>query len=191
MFRIDEYNAAFPLSFLPSDSIEPTSLSSLITQLLIFSSNSNTFTTSAVYRILLPYNQFHNISLKSPLTILNMQPTALVSTLLLLLPLASSHFTLQSPEVRGFDEDKLGNFPCGGQDFNGKRTPWPLTGGPIQLNMEHDRSAVQVLLGLGNDVGDNFNIILQPTLQEQGIGDFCLDNVVRGSFSQEGGSIRN
>lgn len=99
--------------------------------------------------------------------------------LLLLLPLVSSHFTLKSPIPRGFDEDKLGNFPCGGQDTVGDRTPWPIKGGPIQLNMEHDEANVQVLLGLGNDVGNHFNIVLQPTVSERGLGDFCLGDVVR------------
>lgn len=98
--------------------------------------------------------------------------------LLLLLPLVSSHFTLKSPIPRGFDEDKLGNFPCGGQDTVGDRTPWPIKGGPIQLNMEHDEANVQVLLGLGNDVGNHFNIVLQPTVSERGLGDFCLGDVV-------------
>lgn len=99
-------------------------------------------------------------------------------TLLLLLPLVSSHFTLESPKARGFDEDKLDTFPCGGQDTVGDRTPWPINGGPIQLKMEHDQAKVQVLLGLGNNVGDHFNIILKPTVQEQGLGDFCLGDVV-------------
>lgn len=99
--------------------------------------------------------------------------------LLLLLPLVSSHFTLDSPKARGFDEDKLGTFPCGGQDTVGDRIPWPITGGNIQLSMEHDQTNVQALLALGNDVGDHFNIILVPTLREQGLGDFCLKGVVR------------
>lgn len=104
-----------------------------------------------------------------------------IISLLLLLPLALSHFTLESPKARGFDEVKLVNFPCGGQDtVSATRIPWPLAGGPIQLNMEHDQSIVQVLLALGNNPGNNFNIVLQPTLQEQGIGNFCLGNVVSG-----------
>lgn len=44
--------------------------------------------------------------------------------------------------------------------------------------MEHDEAAVQVLLGMGNDPGVNFNITLLPTIQEQGIGQFCLGDVV-------------
>ena len=43
--------------------------------------------------------------------------------------------------------------------------------------MEHDEAAVQVLMGLGNDVGSSFNITLVPTIQEQGIGKFCLGDV--------------
>lgn len=97
-----------------------------------------------------------------------------------LLPsLISAHFQLSYPAVRGFVEDKLGTFPCGGQDSVSKtRTLWPLTGGPIQLEMEHDRVAVQVLLGVGEDVGDNFNIVLLPTIEEEGEGNFCLGDVV-------------
>ena len=90
-----------------------------------------------------------------------------------------AHFTLDYPPARGFDEDLLPNFPCGGQNSaSSNRTEWPLAGGPIQLTMEHDRSAVQVLLGIGNDVGDDFNTVLVPTTEEEGIGKFCLSDVV-------------
>ena len=100
-------------------------------------------------------------------------------TFLLLLPLTSSHFLLTYPIARGFDEDKLVQFPCGGQDTpSPNRTLWPLAGGPIQLNMQHDRVAVQVLLGLGNDVGVNYSIVLMPTFEEEGFGDFCMGDVV-------------
>ena len=55
---------------------------------------------------------------------------------------------------------------------------FPLAGGPIQLNMEHDHADVQVLLALGNDPGNNFSIILQPIFMEEGIGKFCMGDVV-------------
>ena len=97
-----------------------------------------------------------------------------------LLPLATlAHFTLDSPTSRNSDEDTMAQFPCGGQNTPlTNRTQWSLTGGPIQLNMEHDEAAVQVLLGMGNDPGVNFNITLLPTIQEQGIGQFCLGDVL-------------
>ncbi|KAL8794798.1 MAG: hypothetical protein Q9195_002626 [Heterodermia aff. obscurata] len=97
-----------------------------------------------------------------------------------LLPLTTlAHFTLDSPPSRSSDEDTMAQFPCGGQKTpSTNRTLWPLTGGPIQLNMEHDEAAVQVLLGMGNDPGVNFNITLLPTIQEQGIGQFCLGDVL-------------
>lgn len=96
-----------------------------------------------------------------------------------LLPSVSAHFLLNYPEARGFDEDKLVSFPCGGQNLpSSNRTLWPLAGGPIQLNMQHDRVAVQVLLGLGDDVGVNFNITIVPIFQEEGFGDFCMGGVV-------------
>ena len=103
-----------------------------------------------------------------------------VFALLLLLPFTTAHFLLNYPASRGFDEDKLVQFPCGGQDTpSPNRTLWPIAGGPIQLNMQHDRVAVQVLLGLGNDVGVNYNITLVPTLEEEGFGNFCFGDVVR------------
>ncbi|KAL8638492.1 MAG: hypothetical protein Q9228_004357 [Teloschistes exilis] len=101
-----------------------------------------------------------------------------LSTLASLSSLATAHFTLDYPPARGFDEDQLGTFPCGGQNtISSNRTTWPLAGGPIQLTMEHDHAAVQVLIALGNDVTNNFNAILVPTTQEEGIGKFCLSDV--------------
>ncbi|KAI4244289.1 MAG: hypothetical protein L6R40_003015 [Gallowayella cf. fulva] len=92
--------------------------------------------------------------------------------------LVGAHFTLDFPQVRGFDEDNLGTFPCGGQNsVSNTRTPWPLDGGSIQLTMEHDHAAVQVLVALGNDPSSNFNAVLVPTTQEEGIGQFCLSGV--------------
>jgi hypothetical protein len=43
--------------------------------------------------------------------------------------------------------------------------------------MGHDRTVIQVLLGLGNDVGSSFNIILEPTFAQVGLGSFCLPDV--------------
>lgn len=102
----------------------------------------------------------------------------MLSQLLLasLLPLASAHFKLTYPAARGFDEDILGTFPCGGQDtVSSNRTSWPITGAPIQLYMGHTSAKVQVLLGLGNDPGSNFNITLMPTFQEEGPDNFCIN----------------
>jgi hypothetical protein len=43
--------------------------------------------------------------------------------------------------------------------------------------MGHDRSVVQMLLALGSNPGDNFNITLEQTFQQQGEGDFCLPTI--------------
>jgi hypothetical protein len=98
---------------------------------------------------------------------------------LLLLPLVAAHFNLDYPKARGFDEDLLVKFPCGGQNEVSKtRTDWPLKGkAPIQLTMGHDQALVQVLLAVGNDPGDNFNVVLVPTFQEMGLNQFCLGDV--------------
>lgn len=98
-------------------------------------------------------------------------------TLSFLPSLISAHFTLEFPPAREADEEQQGSFPCGGAAVSTDRTAWPLDGGSIQMTMGHDRSAVQVLLALGNDPGSNFNTVLVPTIQEEGLGKFCLSGV--------------
>lgn len=102
----------------------------------------------------------------------------LLMTFLSLGSLVFGHFQLNYPIVRGYDEDTLGTFPCGGQNtVSSNRTSWPLAGGPIQLNMEHQLTNIQVLLALGNDPGSNFDFVLDQTFTIQGIGKFCLSKV--------------
>ncbi|KAL8982517.1 MAG: hypothetical protein Q9205_002989 [Flavoplaca limonia] len=98
-------------------------------------------------------------------------------TLSFLPSLISAHFTLEFPPAREADEEQQGTFPCGGAAVSTDRTAWPLDGGSIQMTMGHDRSAVQVLLALGNDPGSSFNTVLVPTIQEEGLGKFCLSGV--------------
>jgi len=105
-------------------------------------------------------------------------------TLLTLLPaFASAHFQILWPVARGFDEQGTVNGPCGGFNDAGSkgRTLWPITGGPIQLNMEHTEARTQVNIALGNNPGDSadaFNINLVPTVQERGPNSFCLGDVM-------------
>ncbi len=115
------------------------------------------------------------LSIATPVTM----KSSIITSLSVLLPLASGHFNLNYPTARGFNEDLLGNFPCGGQNSaSPNRTLWPTKGGPIQLKMGHVTASVQVFLGLGNDVGSDFNITLVPIFQEQGLGQFCMSNVM-------------
>lgn len=111
-----------------------------------------------------------------------MYSTTLINLALCLYPvLSSAHFQLQSPLARGYDEDTLATYPCGGQDkVSNNRSMFPLAGGPIQLNMEHDRANVQVNIAMGSDTidGNAFNMSLVPILQEEGIGKFCLGDVM-------------
>lgn len=100
--------------------------------------------------------------------------------LLSLLPLTSfAHFHLVYPPTRGFSEDTIVDFPCGGFDkIQDKRTPWPLTGNvPIQLSMEHTSVKGEVLMALGNDPGVNYNIVLKKVFQETGPENFCIGDV--------------
>ncbi|KAL8732381.1 MAG: hypothetical protein Q9166_002779 [cf. Caloplaca sp. 2 TL-2023] len=96
----------------------------------------------------------------------------------ILASLVSAHFTLDFPPAREADEEQSGTFPCGASTVSSSRTAWPLAGGSIQLTLGHDHSAIQVLVALGNDPGSNFNAVLVPTIQEEGLGKFCLSNVM-------------
>lgn len=101
-----------------------------------------------------------------------MHSTVLATTLLPLL--ASAHFQLTYPKARGFDDDKATNFPCGGFDSVSARTSFPLTGGPIQLDLGHARTNFSVLLAVGNNPGDAFNYVLKPIFTQLGLGDACI-----------------
>lgn len=99
-------------------------------------------------------------------------------TVTLLVSLTSAHFTVDSPPARGFNEEELAAFPCGGSNsIASTRTPFPLNGGRISMTMGHDRTLVQVLVALGNDPTTAFNTVLVPTTQVEGLGKFCLSDV--------------
>lgn len=95
------------------------------------------------------------------------------------LSLASAHFEVKEPPVRGYDGEKVVNFPCGGQSVSSKRYEVSVENPELSIVMAmgHDQAAVQVLLGLGSDPGTNYNVTLVPTMREQGLGDFCLPGI--------------
>jgi hypothetical protein len=94
-----------------------------------------------------------------------------------LLPV-SAHFELTYPAVRGFSEDNSGSGPCGGFDTPAAdRTSVSTTSVTIALRMGHDEKAVQILLALGDNPGNNFNITLVPTFRQEGLGEFCLPDI--------------
>jgi nascent polypeptide-associated complex subunit beta len=98
--------------------------------------------------------------------------------LLSLVQFSSAHFLLTWPPARGFDDDKAVNFPCGGFDsVSSNRTEWPISGGPVQLDMHHTQTNVEVLLAIGNDPGNNYNIVLRPTMAQEGLGNFCVGDL--------------
>lgn len=103
---------------------------------------------------------------------------------------ASAHFTLNWPVNRGFDEDTMPTFPCGG--FNtpsSNRTVISLDADtlPVDITFHHSQTAVSYLLALGTDPGSNFNITLGPTLAAQGLGEFCLPNISLSSLNLTNG----
>jgi hypothetical protein len=94
-----------------------------------------------------------------------------------LLPV-SAHFELTYPAVRGFSEDNSGSGPCGGFDTPAAdRSSVSTTSVTIALRMGHDEKAVQILLALGDNPGNNFNITLVPTFRQEGLGEFCLPDI--------------
>ncbi|PGH04194.1 hypothetical protein AJ79_07172 [Helicocarpus griseus UAMH5409] len=99
-----------------------------------------------------------------------------------LLTLASAHFELNQPTSRGPSHDNAGTFPCAGLPVSQERTKVPLDDPKLSIGMKmgHDHAAVQVLLALGSEPGENFNITLVPTLGQRGLGDFCLPDVQLG-----------
>ncbi|KAF5873238.1 putative gpi anchored protein [Botrytis fragariae] len=106
--------------------------------------------------------------------------TSLSALVALSLPLLSTaHFLLSYPASRGFNEDTLSQFPCGGQDtVSSNRTLWPLSGGSIALDMEDASANIEVLIAFGNNVGSAFNTVLRQTFAETGTGSFCMQDLV-------------
>ena len=81
------------------------------------------------------------------------------------------------PTPRSDVDDSEATGPCGGFAMSDNRTTVSTGNFPVALEMGHDRTVIQMLLALGNNPGDNFNITLKQTFQQQGEGDFCLPQV--------------
>lgn len=116
-------------------------------------------------------------------------PASLLITIYSLLSLAPTTyalFQLNYPPARGYNPTTLPSFPCGGfntPNASTNRTLFPIDGGPIQLTMDQQRADVQVLLGLGNDVGVGFDVVIVGIFEEVGMGGFCIDGAVSLVFS--------
>ncbi|KAL4904632.1 hypothetical protein BDW74DRAFT_185540 [Aspergillus multicolor] len=108
--------------------------------------------------------------MKSPTT-----PLALLA----LLPLTTAHFHLTYPSPRGTDTDNMPEFPCGGLSPSSNRTSISLDSPsfPVALDMGHDQTAVQILLGVGANPGTNYNVTLRKTFRVEGLGGFCIPDL--------------
>ncbi|KAH8800051.1 expression library immunization antigen 1 [Hyaloscypha sp. PMI_1271] len=117
-----------------------------------------------------------------------MKTTHSLTALAAFASLASAHFNLDYPAARGFDEDTLGTFPCGGQNtVSTNRTSFPISGGSIALTMGAIDANVAVYIGFGSAVGSAFNTVVRPTFTEQGLGNFCMTWIdIPGGSSLEG-----
>ena len=99
---------------------------------------------------------------------------------------ATAHFTLDWPVNRGFNEDTMPNFPCGGYNTpSSNRTAISLDAKtlPVDITFHHTQTVVSYLLALGNDPGSSFNITLSPTIAAQGLGEFCLPDLSLSSLN--------
>ncbi|KAF7320230.1 hypothetical protein MKEN_00807500 [Mycena kentingensis (nom. inval.)] len=94
-----------------------------------------------------------------------------------LLAVANAHFQLQFPQPRGaFSEDDEPNF-CDGYDDPAKtRTFFPLSGGVVSLNSEHEKWAAVISIA-STENPTKFDDFKPATavLQATGEGLFCLD----------------
>ncbi|PLB39017.1 putative GPI anchored protein [Aspergillus candidus] len=97
--------------------------------------------------------------------------------------LVSAHFSLNYPPPRGENKDDMPTFPCGGLAPSSKRAPVAISSDgkgtfPVAVTMGHAHTALEILLALGDDPSDNFNITLHPTFGVMGLGSFCIPDVV-------------
>lgn len=94
-------------------------------------------------------------------------------------PLVAAHFKLDYPKPRGENEDTMNIFPCGGLSQSSERTKVSISDGsfPVAVTMGHMQTAFEVLLSLGNDPSDNFNITLMPTVGAKGLGSLCFPDI--------------
>lgn len=93
------------------------------------------------------------------------------------LTLSAAHFHLHFPAARGDDDEEQASFPCGGYAQTQNRTAVALDSIPISMELGHTENLITVVLAIGNDVGDSFNTVLVPTIQEFGPGDFCWASI--------------
>lgn len=79
------------------------------------------------------------------------------------------------------------------QNTSLQRTPWPLTGGSVSLELHHKWTYLFVNLGFGSYV-TNFNVSLNPDggrlVNETGNGTFCWNHVQLPSPQKLGLTIR-
>jgi len=101
-------------------------------------------------------------------------------TAALLPAFAAAHFQMLYPHSRGFSENTIPQYPCGGFDkVQTNRTNFPMSGGPIQLNMEHTDTNVEVLIAFGNNPGPgDYHTVLIPTFFERGPESFCMGDII-------------
>ncbi|KAL2795908.1 hypothetical protein BJX66DRAFT_300577 [Aspergillus keveii] len=95
-------------------------------------------------------------------------------------PLTAAHFALNYPAPRGDNAEEMTTFPCGAfTNPSSNRTQISLSDPtfPIEIDLGHDQTAVEFLLAVGNEPGDNYNITLRQTFRVEGLGEFCIPTI--------------
>ncbi|POS84877.1 hypothetical protein EPUL_005298 [Erysiphe pulchra] len=104
--------------------------------------------------------------------------THIASTLLALSTSTLAHFAVEYPVPRGYNEETLSQFPCGGMnEVSSQRTLYPITGGAIGIEVGHARTNIQVLIAFESEPTTKFTTVLRKTFTEIGLGKFCMTNV--------------
>ncbi|EWC46035.1 hypothetical protein DRE_04828 [Drechslerella stenobrocha 248] len=108
----------------------------------------------------------------------------LLQSTLLLLPLASAHFLLNSPPTIGFSDDDQGVYPCGSFKADDRKsvTEFPSGGIPISVTSTHPKDVWFYRAALLNDTEGWVD--LSPAITQTGTGEFCT--TIKGPSAWEG-----
>lgn len=111
-------------------------------------------------------------------TSFKMKNAILTTAFSTLLSLATAHFELTTPKARGFDENTLDQFPCGGQYSVTTRSEFPIKNGSVTVTLGHASTNVEVLVAFGNSPGSAFNTIIRRPFHVEGLGDLCIIDLI-------------
>ena len=110
--------------------------------------------------------------------------------LLLLAATAAAHFTLDYPPAAGFDEDKEGSQPCGGNTFDfAKATDFHVGGDSVAITLAHPQANFLFRVTL-DQTGASGWAQAFPIVMQSGLGAFCEPAIVApASYAGKSGLV--